>query len=1073
MTGFWTIHIALWLTDVYVMSSLLLLLPLAAFAILGQPARRMTTARAAVLGLAILALLTAVPGWPRHSWRANWVPEGENAVFSPSHFSAPIADGSATMPDRLHSPALPPFAPKSSPARNVSLPGNPKPDRAAEEPVSVLVPVVPSPAALKPSWTTLIVAAYIVGSLISLAWLLVGAVQAALLCRGSQDAPESLLALLRGSLSGRHRAPRLRLSSRIAHPVALGVLRPMILLPEQFLANESEDRIRTALAHESAHISNGDLGLLLLCRLLLPVFHAQPLFWLLRRQMRLDQEVLADAAAASSDRTRYAEILLDWARTMAARPAGSYAAALGLWERPSQLRRRIALLLDTSVAIEPTSPRCWRLAAWGIGGTLVLGLSLGSIRPAPGRSEPSHELEEPAPDGDSVVFQGRVLDPEGKPYAGARVYLHFFRDTMGPKPLEPRATTATDGRFRFTVAKAYFRRDEIFVPWNYAPVVAVAEGFGLGVSDSDEPDANREVTVRLARDDVPIRGRLIDLEGRPVVSARIRVQRVASSPRGDLTPFLTAARESRVRIYELRSKHLSRDIQFTESFHPIATATSDSDGRFVVRGIGREREVSLLVEGPSIRWTEVSALTRHGPAIEIVDLQRKKDPWIDTYQGADFALTLAPSRPYEGFVRDRDTGRGVPGVSIESFRLSDYPVSNDRRVKARSDRDGHFRLEGMPIGTGNEVVLMPPEDEPYMASHQKLRSEPGLSPIAVDFILKRGVWARGKVTNKSDGKPLRALLRYVAAANNPMVEQAPGFRDLFFNGDYSYARHTEDDGTYRIAVLPGRGLLALELWEHEYYAVEDGGKYKADLEQFVPHLYGYDRFSSEIDAREGSEMIHDFALNLARSRTLKGQILDPLGAPLEGGRYHGMTRIHWWTPEPLKNSTFTITELKPPAPRTLSRLVQIRDVDALGSFLVPEDTRPVAFVHEGKHFAGFTEVGWSTPEPVQVRLQPWGTVSGRLVDSEGLPCAEFGIQPKINLKNRLRKTRIDHWEQRVFTGANGMFRVDGLIPGQAYRLVFENANGNETDQGVDVVPMKPGETRDLGEIKAVIPGDSN
>jgi hypothetical protein len=158
-----------------------------------------------------------------------------------------------------------------------------------------------------------------------------------------------------------------------------------------------------------------------------------------------------------------------------------------------------------------------------------------------------------------------------------------------------------------------------------------------------------------------------------------------------------------------------------------------------------------MVEGPWIRWTEVSALTRPGPAIEIVDLQRKKDPWIETYHGADFVLTLAPSRPYEGFIRDRDTGRGVPGVSIESYQLADNPISNYRRVKARSDRDGHFRLEGMPIGAGNEVVLMPPEDEPYIASHQKLRSEPGLSPIAVDSVLKRGVWARGNGHETNQG----------------------------------------------------------------------------------------------------------------------------------------------------------------------------------------------------------------------------------------------------------------------------------------------------------------------------------
>ncbi len=284
--------------------------------------------------------------------------------------------------------------------------------------------------------------------------------------------------------------------------------------------HEPEERIRTALAHELAHIGNGDLWLLAICRCLLPLYYAQPLFWLLRRQVRLDQEVLADVAAASADRTRYAEILLGWARSMTARPAGSTLAAIGLWERPSQLRRRIAILLDERFAIEPCSPRRWRLAVWGIGTALVMGLSLGSIRPSAGagRIEPGRASTEPASaEGGAVVFQGHVVDPNGKPFAGAKVFLHDFKDTMAGTPLEPRATTGADGRFRFMVEKSHYDR-VAFEPWKYTPVVAVAAGFGLGVSDSEKPDANRDVTVLLARDDVPIRGRLIDLEGRPVAA---------------------------------------------------------------------------------------------------------------------------------------------------------------------------------------------------------------------------------------------------------------------------------------------------------------------------------------------------------------------------------------------------------------------------------------------------------------------------------------------------------------------------------------------------------------------------
>lgn len=229
-------------------------------------------------------------------------------------------------------------------------------------------------------------------------------------------------------------------------------------------------------------------------------------------------------------------------------------------------------------------------------------------------------------------------------------------------------------------------------------------------------------------------------------------------------------------------------------------------------------------------------------------------PWIVTYHDVDFKLTIPPSRFYEGVVRDRDTGKGIPGVSLESYRFADYELGNDRVLRTRTDEDGHYRLEGMPIGEGNEIVLMPPDDAPYFASQRKLASPPGAGPLTVDFVLKREVWAEGKVTSKSEGKPMRANLRYVAAADNPAVDQAPGFRDLQFNGDYWYAHATEPDGSYRIAVLPGRGLLAVELWEPGYHPIDEPGRTKTDLSRFVPYLYGYDSFTAEIESREGIDV---------------------------------------------------------------------------------------------------------------------------------------------------------------------------------------------------------------------------
>ena len=176
---------------------------------------------------------------------------------------------------------------------------------------------------------------------------------------------------------------------------------------------------------------------------------------------------------------------------------------------------------------------------------------------------------------------------------------------------------------------------------------------------------------------------------------------------------------------------------------------------------------------------------------------------------------------------------------------------------------------------------------------------------------------------------MRANLRYAAAADNSAVDQAPGFRDLQFNGDYSYVHATEPDGSYRIPVLPGRGLLAVELWEPGYYPVDDPGRIRPEQSRFVPYLYGYDSFATEIEAQADTDLVHDFTLDVGRSRTILGEIVDPEGRPLAGTSFSGKYELDSWEP-PAKSSQFAITELHRRAPRTLSRLLQIRSIDAPG-----------------------------------------------------------------------------------------------------------------------------------------------
>jgi len=118
--------------------------------------------------------------------------------------------------------------------------------------------------------------------------------------------------LLRGSRATDRamRGIEIRESDRVASPVALGIMRPAILLPVDWRRWDGA-KLDAVLAHESSHIRRHDPAVQLLStihRALL--WHSPPSWFLHRRIVRVAEEVSDDAAVlAIRDRASYAEVL--------------------------------------------------------------------------------------------------------------------------------------------------------------------------------------------------------------------------------------------------------------------------------------------------------------------------------------------------------------------------------------------------------------------------------------------------------------------------------------------------------------------------------------------------------------------------------------------------------------------------------------------------------------------------------------------------------------------------------------------------------------------------------------------
>jgi len=701
---------------------------------------------------------------------------------------------------------------------------------------------------------------------------------------------------------------------------------------------------------------------------------------------------------------------------------------------------------------------------------VALSLSFVTTRPVPTwAGQPAAPAARRGRAAESNVFQGRVVDPDGRPYPRAKLYLTYVGGAEPDFSLPLRATSDADGRFRFQVETANFEFRHL-EPWRNARVVALAGDFGPGGSDSDLPDAGRELTIRLARDDVPITGRLVDLEGRPVAGAAIQPESISAPTGGDLTPWINAALAKQMTCYELDFRYLKLQAPLHANFPAAKKVTTGQDGRFVLRGIGRERVVELRVESPSIRTFGVAALTRAGAPVRVPIFHRRRDPWMKTFYPASLDLSAAPSRPIEGVIRDRVTGQPVAGATIRSYRLADFDVVNDQLIRTKTDAQGRFRMTGMPLGNGNEVVVLPAGDQPYLPSWQKLPELTIAQPLHLELMLTRGIWAKGRITDAVSGQPVVGAVRYGAASDNPHLSEAPGLRQVPTNGDGTTATSTDLRGRYRVAVLPGRGLLLVVEGDGDYRDLDvDAGEMPNPI-AFVPPIYSGAKAFAEIDVAPGSPPIsRDFALDPCRK--LAGTVLDPQGNPLAGARIYGLFGFGSWTYSPQTSAEFTVSGLVPPKSLTLARLVKVRTVDSLASLVTPEKPRTLVFQHDGKRLAGFADIFWETKGPVQARLLPWGVVTGRVVDAGGHPRAGFVLLPEIIGKARLGGGEIAHWPERVTTDREGRFRIEAIVPGFRYRLTLENADGQSTGKGPNVTPLKPGEIRDLGDVRAVIPGE--
>jgi beta-lactamase regulating signal transducer with metallopeptidase domain/protocatechuate 3,4-dioxygenase beta subunit len=527
-------------------------------------------------------------------------------------------------------------------------------------------------------WRVLGLAAYASISAGLLAWWLVGQALLWRVTRTARPVAPAVRSKFAAIAGPAGRRVRLLESDRIEFPFTFTWARPVVVLPAALGSDAGDDDLlRYCLAHEWAHVERRDAWAWNLAVLAGTLLYYQPLFWWLRRQLRLCQDYLADdRAAAHGSREDYAAYLVRLAGRCRRGSAASLP-VLGIEARASNLRRRISLLVTESRPLEHRCGRFWTVAAAAATASMLLVVSGLRLHAAAPNDDPQPAAEKaapaqpaaPHPPGETLRYSGKVKDKDtGQPIAGATVVVR--RSVPDPRfggdriIEETQHTTNADGVYAFTIPPEQVAEKRLYIELDVEhPDYATRARFGyaLGMIRKNETLGERpffeNVELRPAQ---PILGRIETPDGMPATG----VELLAYSNTDKFKPG-----------------------SGTFEYGSFSKAVTDQEGRF---------RMPVITPGPAVFWIlprEYAPEMHAVPEGKRGDLGRFVLQKGVTVTGRAFD---AQGKPLPGMFVGIER---IRGTGADSEILNRLIVSDAIRRTTETDAEGRFTFDPMPAGS--------------------------------------------------------------------------------------------------------------------------------------------------------------------------------------------------------------------------------------------------------------------------------------------------------------------------------------------------------------------------------------
>jgi RNA polymerase sigma factor (sigma-70 family) len=724
-----------------------------------------------------------------------------------------------------------------------------------------------------------------------------------------------------------------------------------------------------------------------------------------------------------------------------------------------------------------------------IGAILAVGLALTTAGIAGHRQGAKPETPPPAGTGKALpdsgkrveaasegfIYAGRVLDPDGKPLAGAKLFICGL--TPGVIEFRERATSGPDGTFRFTLRRDEFGKNGVVPPSRSPPerdvhIGATADGSGAACVWAGKPEEREKLVLWLPAEEI-VKGRIINLEGRPI--AGVSVSAYIRSSRSD--------KDHKPLPYDAPSEpgmFSGNVLPFEEGRN---SAVTDQDGRFTLHGLSRGWLYDLSISGPTVVNVKAQLVVRPQKA-RVVGASgeappNRPSPRLPLY-GSTFTHVAVPSKPIVGVVREKGSGKPLAGVEVGRPWTRD----DDPQAWTTTGKDGCYKLTGLPAGI-HTLRVQPPANSPYLMTEARVTADqPGIEPVTFDIQLERRQVVAGRVIDRATGAPVEAWIEYRPLAKNPNLKADSVLAQPAW-GRHPPSTGSGRDGRFMLPVLRGPGVLLVST-EGNYLPAR---LQKADQDTWItdkedPELIdcrpllawpGDFHAYRPIDVLERGDVKVEIALTPAKSR--------PLAIELPDG----------------KPRDTTVLGLQP-----ISRdhgAPYFPGKSVIGGLTDGESRRLFVSTYDSEFAAA--AVNGNETGPVKVKLKRTGVITGRVVDKDGKPIVGVSFQlffddgpgrPGVFIhgsyaarawttseaKRSFRthgyyEKGADHVSLAEESEDQGRFRLTGVLPDVAFDLIARlvappNAKGQRFITATVRIArptVKPGQTLDLGDLPAV------